>query len=413
MAWKHKRFDELDVHELYNILKLRNEIFVLEQNCVYLDTDDRDQASEHLFFTEDDGAVTACCRLMPPGLLFREAAIGRVVVSRMRRGNGLAREMMRLASERIEERWPDAGIHISGQLYLENFYSSCGFRTISDVYMEDGIKHVAMVRYRYAAVKYLGHSCFAVATPLRVLLFDYGVLPDRDSWPELSRNLPALNGRPLYIFSSHQHGDHYAEATLSMFPETEFFLHGHDSESGLRADQMQNEQIDTSEIKAAGARELAVYPRQQIKLDDMTIYCSGSSDQGTAFLIHLPELTIVHAGDLARWDDLDQYKLVQQIETDWLAECTGSTGKPDLAFLPVSTSDGYQEQPILDGLEDMISKMKPGIVIPMHGHGFEYLYDSFADWLLTKPELSTETQVQVLKAPGNIINLQVCRNPHH
>ena len=111
MPWMLKSFDELNVHELYKILKLRNEIFVLEQDCVYLDTDDKDQTSEHLFYTEEDGSVTACCRLLPPGLLFREAAIGRVVVSQKRRGNGLAREMMELAAERIEQRWPDAGIH--------------------------------------------------------------------------------------------------------------------------------------------------------------------------------------------------------------------------------------------------------------------------------------------------------------
>lgn len=71
MPWILKSFDELDVHELYKILKLRNEIFVVEQDCVYLDTDDKDQRSEHLFFVEADGAVTACCRLLPPGLLFR------------------------------------------------------------------------------------------------------------------------------------------------------------------------------------------------------------------------------------------------------------------------------------------------------------------------------------------------------
>lgn len=411
MSWKLKSFDELDVHELYKILKLRNKIFVLEQDCVYLDTDDKDQESEHLFFVEVDGAVSACCRLLPPGLLFREAAIGRVVVSPKSRGNGLAREMMKLAAQRLEELWPDAGIHISGQLYLEKFYQSCGFGTISDIYMEDGIKHVAMVRYRQAVVKYLGHSCFAIATPMRILLFDYGRIPDRSAWPEIGRNLPPLNGRPLYIFSSHQHGDHFDDDTLNKFPEAEFFLHGHDREHVYLDKQNEFEQVNATVYKNEGLRELAVYPRQQIVLDDMAIYCSGSSDQGTAFLIQMPEMTIMHAGDLARWDDLDQYKLVQIEETDWLTEQIIATGRPDLAFLPACTSDGYQEQPILDGLEDMIRRVKPEIVIPMHGHGFEHLYDSFADWLKGKSDLSAHTGAEIMKNPGDEVILQVCHNP--
>ncbi len=411
MPWKLKSFDELDVHELYKILKLRNEIFVVEQDCVYLDTDDKDQESEHLFFVEADGSVSACCRLLPPGLLFREAAIGRVVVSPKSRGNGLAREMMKLAAERLEELWPDAGIHISGQLYLEKFYQSCGFSTISEIYMEDGIKHVAMVRYRQAVVKYLGHSCFVVATPIRVLLFDYGRIPDRSDWNEIRRSLPQLNGRPLYIFSSHQHGDHFDQDTLLMFPEAEFFLHGHDGEKSDINDQTIAKQVNATLHKSAGDRDLAVYPRQQILLDDMTIYCSGSSDQGTAFLIQLPEMTIMHAGDLARWDDLDQYKLVQIEETTWLADQTSATGRPDLAFLPACTSDGYQEQPILDGLEDMIRRVKPEIVIPMHGHGFEHLYDSFANWLKGRSDLSVHTGAEIMKNPGDELILQVCHNP--
>ncbi len=411
MPWMLKSFDELNVHELYKILKLRNEIFVLEQDCVYLDTDDKDQTSEHLFYTEKDGSVTACCRLLPPGLLFREAAIGRVVVSQKRRGNGLAREMMELAVERIEQRWPDAGIHISGQLYLEKFYQSCGFSTISDIYMEDGIKHVAMVRYRQAVVKYLGHSCFAIATPMRILLFDYGRIPDRSAWLEIGRNLPPLNGRPLYIFSSHQHGDHFDDDTLNKFPEAEFFLHGHDREHVYLDKQNEFEQVNATVYKNEGLRELAVYPRQQIVLDDMAIYCSGSSDQGTAFLIQMPEMTIMHAGDLARWDDLDQYKLVQIEETTWLSEMVNTIGKPDLAFLVASTSDGYQEQPLLDGLEDMIRRVKPEIVIPMHGHGFEHLYDSFADWLKGKSDLSAHTGAEIMKNPGDEVILQVCHNP--
>ncbi|MDN5313730.1 MAG: ElaA protein [Clostridiales bacterium] len=396
MGWILKSYEELTKDELYALLHLRAVIFIVEQNSPYIDPDNKDQLSHHLFYQENDGSISACCRLLPPGVLFRESAIGRVVVRADRRGQGLARDMMLQAAEWLEQRWPAAGIKLSGQLYLEDFYKSCGFRTVSDVYLEDGIRHVSMIRYRYCGVKYLGHSCFAVETPKRVLLFDYGSIPDRSTWEVAAASLPDLCNRPLYIFSSHQHADHYTGDTLQLFPQAAFFLHGHDGEPNNRLEK----KIVTGE---STDKSSAVYPRQTLMLDDMLICCSGSSDQGVAYLIAAPEITVMHGGDLARWDDLPQYSDVQQAETTWLAECIQRTGKPDLALLAASTSDGWQETPLLDGLEDLLQKLQPEFVIPMHAYGYEHLYDSFKIWLENSSELNKKTDSAVLKKPGQYI----------
>ncbi|MEO7523124.1 MAG: GNAT family N-acetyltransferase [Ferruginibacter sp.] len=140
----YKAFNELSVSELYIILKLRSEIFVVEQNCVYLDTDDKDQASFHLCGWLNDNLV-AYARILPPGIAFAEASIGRVSTSISYRKNGKGRQLMEKAIDITLNQFKGAGIQIGAQLYLEKFYSSLGFYQIGDGYMEDGIQHIHML----------------------------------------------------------------------------------------------------------------------------------------------------------------------------------------------------------------------------------------------------------------------------
>ncbi len=145
MNWLLKKFDELSVHELYAILQLRNEVFAVEQHCVYPDLDDRDQASYHLMGLQNDKLV-AYTRIMPPGLQYKEPSIGRVVTARLVRQTGLGRQMMELALQKMEKLFGATPVKLSAQLYLRNFYESLGFLPNSEVYLEDGIEHIEMVK---------------------------------------------------------------------------------------------------------------------------------------------------------------------------------------------------------------------------------------------------------------------------
>lgn len=142
--WEFKKFDELSLHDLYDILQLRSRIFVVEQNAVYLDADGLDKIAHHLLFRTDHGQLVAYCRLLPPGSLFPDAAIGRVVVDSNHRGQGLAREMLRLAIPKCLDLYQVDKIHISAQKYLHDLYASFGFKAVTADYLEDGIVHVGM-----------------------------------------------------------------------------------------------------------------------------------------------------------------------------------------------------------------------------------------------------------------------------
>jgi ElaA protein len=143
LTWKYKSFNELTAGELYDILKLRSEVFVVEQNCVYLDTDNKDQQSFHLCGWDDDNLV-AYARILPPGLTFEEASIGRVVTNPLYRKTGVGRLLMQHALERTLAQFPVSGIRIGAQLYLLSFYTSLGFKTAGPEYLEDGIPHIEM-----------------------------------------------------------------------------------------------------------------------------------------------------------------------------------------------------------------------------------------------------------------------------
>ena len=145
MNWIIKRFDELSLDELYNILQLRTEVFIVEQNCVYQDPDGKDQSAWHLMAIEDDKLV-AYTRILPPGVAYNDPAIGRVVTSSSKRRSGLGRELMRRSIEACEKLFGNASITLSAQVYLKSFYESFGFIVVGEEYLEDGIPHIKMSR---------------------------------------------------------------------------------------------------------------------------------------------------------------------------------------------------------------------------------------------------------------------------
>jgi len=142
--WKFKHFNELDNHELYEILTLRSKVFVVEQKCIYLDTDDKDQKSWHLYGYIDHKLI-AYSRILPPGISYDEASIGRVVTDPEYRNNGYGIDLMKLAIEKTKSQFNVSLIKISAQCYLLKFYTELGFTTSSDEYLEDDIPHVEMI----------------------------------------------------------------------------------------------------------------------------------------------------------------------------------------------------------------------------------------------------------------------------
>jgi ElaA protein len=141
LTWHDASFARLPAATLYNILGLRSRVFVVEQRCVYNDIDGLDPAAHHLW-AEDRGQIVACLRLMPAGLKYAELGIGRVVVAATHRASGLGHELMRRALELAGA----VAIKLSAQAHLERFYSEHGFTRVSEVYEDDGIPHVDMLR---------------------------------------------------------------------------------------------------------------------------------------------------------------------------------------------------------------------------------------------------------------------------
>jgi ElaA protein len=143
LEWKIKPFEALTVHELYDILKLRSEIFVVEQNCVYLDLDGKDKLALHLF-GEFDGEIVAHARLFKAGISFDNASIGRVTVAANYRDRKWGHDLMREAIAGILSHFGESKITIGAQLYLKKFYESQGFVQTSEMYLEDDIPHIEM-----------------------------------------------------------------------------------------------------------------------------------------------------------------------------------------------------------------------------------------------------------------------------
>jgi ElaA protein len=145
MRWIWKPFEALTLQELYAALALRNEVFVVEQNCVYQDADGSDAMAYHLLGYQHD-TLAAYARCFDKGIKFNEASIGRVITQYAFRGTGLGHELMQQAIERMHMQWGVQPIRIGAQARLERFYQSHGFAVASQPYMEDGIPHIEMLR---------------------------------------------------------------------------------------------------------------------------------------------------------------------------------------------------------------------------------------------------------------------------
>ena len=143
VQFKIKRFNELFTHELYDLLRLRSEVFVVEQNCVYQDIDNKDQKAIHVLGYLNEKLI-ACSRIFAPGDYFKEASIGRVIVSPQHRANNFGHELMNVSIQAVVQHFNTTNITISAQEYLKKFYESHGFIQTSKPYLEDGIPHIEM-----------------------------------------------------------------------------------------------------------------------------------------------------------------------------------------------------------------------------------------------------------------------------
>ncbi|MBR2647343.1 MAG: GNAT family N-acetyltransferase [Sediminibacterium sp.] len=140
----YKAFGALNPGELYDAIKLRNEVFVVEQNCIFQDADGKDLDAFHLFIYEEN-RLLAYARLMPPGLGYEEMSIGRIVSSPAARGMGIGRVLVAESIKACKQLFGEGPIRIGAQYYLLNFYRSFGFREEGEIYLEDGIEHVEML----------------------------------------------------------------------------------------------------------------------------------------------------------------------------------------------------------------------------------------------------------------------------
>lgn len=148
--WRCLPFEALTTGELYAVLQLRTEVFVLEQNCVFQDMDGADHQAIHLLGTlhatgQGDAPLVAYARLFPAGIKFPEASIGRVVTRGSARGNGLGHALIREAVEQVCALWGPQPIRIGAQARLKAYYAQHGFVDVGKPYVEDGIDHIEMV----------------------------------------------------------------------------------------------------------------------------------------------------------------------------------------------------------------------------------------------------------------------------
>jgi ElaA protein len=142
--WICKAFDELTAAELYAILRLRSEVFVVEQHCVFLDMDDKDQYCHHLMGRRGD-VLAGYSRLVPAGIAYEESSIGRIATSPVLRGHGIGRALILQSVQTLYTLYGKQPIRIGAQYYLLKFYESFGFVQKGEIYLEDGIEHVQML----------------------------------------------------------------------------------------------------------------------------------------------------------------------------------------------------------------------------------------------------------------------------
>src|SRR5258707_6663642 len=142
--WTFKSFDQLTTEELYAALRLRSEVFVVEQNCVFLDMDNKDRYCVHVMGWKDD-LLAVYSRIVPAGISYGESSIGRIVTSPAARGDGIGRELLIKSIDHLYTLYGKTSIRIGAQYYLRKFYESFGFIQKGEIYLEDGIEHIEML----------------------------------------------------------------------------------------------------------------------------------------------------------------------------------------------------------------------------------------------------------------------------
>ncbi len=145
LIWKIKTFDELSTSELYEIIKARVEVFIIEQNCPYPDLDGYDDKAVHLW-AEKNGDILAYCRIFDKNIKYPEASLGRVLTTKKARGKNLGKQLIKYALEIIKTRMKTSKIRISAQDYLIRFYTDLGFTDTGKKYLEDEIPHTEMLK---------------------------------------------------------------------------------------------------------------------------------------------------------------------------------------------------------------------------------------------------------------------------
>ena len=147
MKFEHqvKFFQELSLEEFHDIIALRIQIFIIEQNCPYQEVDGKDKLAHHLFFKNEMDEIIAVTRILPQGISYEEVAIGRVVVHEEYRGTGLGNQLMADSMNFVRDKYGEVPVRLSAQKHLENYYGNHGFKSTGKEYLEDGIPHVEML----------------------------------------------------------------------------------------------------------------------------------------------------------------------------------------------------------------------------------------------------------------------------
>lgn len=146
ITWIFKDFSQLSIKEMYEVMQLRQEVFIVEQDCPYLDADGKDQQSHHLLGYDIEGVLVAYLRLLAPGVSYSEISLGRIVTSTKCRGKGIGKMLMKQGINESELLYGKVSIRISAQSYLISFYRAFGFEIIGSEYLEDNIPHTEMLR---------------------------------------------------------------------------------------------------------------------------------------------------------------------------------------------------------------------------------------------------------------------------
>ena len=222
-------------------------------------------------------------------------------------------------------------------------------------------------------VTYLGHSAWIVDTPNSTYIFDYDKPPKVNSIIDLNK----LQSKQVYVFSTHNHGDHYStrlNEAVSRFPEMTFIAGGFNS-------RFRN--------------NIIIQPRQTMQISDFTVTTAASTDVGVCYLVQAPGLTVFHSGDLADWPDNEDTSVDYFKEIDYIAEHANTI---DISFIPVNTFDWYQDTCLLEGAVYAVKKLNPLFVFPMHANGREDLYKTFAKYAADR---NIKNTVICMEHPGD------------